>query len=351
VTGTAGAALAWSRYTRVQAAMARREVGALLLATPHLGAFASGARRVQMAGSGGSLPWVVVAAGAASPVVFTTDPDGAPSWMPRTSVLPLHWDRERQLARIGDLLAAAGGPVACDVWSPAVRALVERLGRPLVDASPVLALAAGGRTAEEIAAIGDALAAARAGLAAAAAAVRPGASPRALLAAASAAMSGAGAGFPLSEGVVSRITSDAERRLGPAETLVAGDVVTLGWGVHRAGHAGVGATTVGCGSVDLAPRRRRWLEALCALAAACRAGETTDALCAAARAAGASATGLLAHGLGVGIEPPFVALDDAERVALVPGTVLVLAPVVEGYRATRALVVGERSARWLEPAP
>src|SRR5437899_2364343 len=50
------AALARERYGRVQAAMARQNVGTLLLATPHLALFASGARRVQVAGSGGAVP-------------------------------------------------------------------------------------------------------------------------------------------------------------------------------------------------------------------------------------------------------------------------------------------------------
>ena len=33
------------------------------------------------------------------------------------------------------------------------------------------------------------------------------------------------------------------------------------------------------------------------------------------------------------------------------GSVLVLAPVVDGVRATRALVVRDGAAHWLEPAP
>ena len=55
------------------------------------------------------------------------------------------------------------------------------------------------------------------------------------------------------------------------------------------------------------------------------------------------------------IEPPPLlraalgAIQDAEP--LRPGTVLVLAPVVGGFRATRALVVTDGSPRWLEEAP
>jgi Xaa-Pro aminopeptidase len=341
-------ALAHARYARVQSAMARRKVGALLLATPHLAAFASGARRVQIAGSGGSLPWVFVAAGAPSAVVFTTDPDGAPSWMTPAAVLPLHWDRERQLARIAELLAATDGPVGCDVWSPAVRAVVDRLGRPLIDAMPVLADAMAGRSAAELDAIRGALSAARAGVVAAAAVLEPGTNAATLVAAASATMSSAASGFPVGEGHVWR-TRDLQR-LHATDTVLADDVLALEWGVWRGGHAGVAGTTAACRD-DLAPGRRRWVEVSCAMAKVCRPGSTTADIRSAAGDAGAKQLGLVAHGLGVGLEPPLVDLAGDDAVELVAGTVLVLAPVVDGYRATRALVVRDGAAHWLEPAP
>src|SRR5262245_57657157 len=89
-----------ARHGRVLAAMERHGVGALLIGTPHLGAFAAGARRVRVAGSGGTVPWVAIVAGAPAPTVFTPDPDGAPGWTPRESVEPLRWDRAAQLARL-----------------------------------------------------------------------------------------------------------------------------------------------------------------------------------------------------------------------------------------------------------
>jgi hypothetical protein len=61
--------------------------------------------------------------------------------------------------------------------------------------------------------------------------------------------------------------------------------------------------------------------------------------------------GLLAHGLGVGIEPPLVDLHEAREGVLRAGTVLVLAPVVGDVRASRALVVRDGAPHWLEAAP
>jgi Xaa-Pro aminopeptidase len=317
-----------TRYARVQAAMARHGVGALLIATPHLATFASGARRVQVAGSGGTVPWVVVLAGAPSAVVFTTDPDGVPPWMPRAAVEPLRWDRGAQHARIAALVAEVDGTVACDFFAPALRAALA--GRTLVDATPLLAEAVAPRAAVEVEAVARALVVARGALDASARAVTPGVAT-AELAARAAEHS---AGFPLAETMVRR----------------AGDLVQLEVSLYVAGHAGVAGDTVGC-DVDVSDRRRAWAEALCAVASGARDGASTGALRAAARAAGAGATGLLAHGLGVGIEPPLVDLDADDDAPLRAGTILVVAPDVGGFRATRALVVTERAPRWIEPAP
>ena len=336
------AALARERYGRVQAAMARQNVGTLLLATPHLALFASGARRVQVAGSGGTVPTVVVTAGAPAPVVFTPDPDGAPPWMPRAAIEPLRWDRERQLAHIAELVAPTPGAVASDVLAPSLRVCLERLG--------LLAEAAAPRTAGEVAAIAAALAVARTGLTAAAAAVWPGATPAHLVAAFGESMAAARSGFPLAEGLVWRASSRFTR-LAAGEPFSPGELLALEFGVYLDGHAGVAGGSVVCDRSPPSALRRRWFTALCAMARQCRAARSTADLRAAARAAGATQVGLLAHGLGVGIEPPHVDLEMDEDGPLRAGSVLVLAPVVEGFRATRALVVREGAARWLEPAP
>jgi Xaa-Pro aminopeptidase len=338
------------RYARVQAAMARHGVGVLLLASPQLGAFASGARRVQVAGSGGSVPWVGIAAGAAAPLVFTPDPDGAPAWYPPASVAPLCWDREAQLARLATLLERAPGHVACDVFSAGVRALAAAHGRSLVDGVAIVEESLAPKSAAEVDGIAVALAAARAGLRAALAAVAPGATPAALVARFAALMSEARAGFPLSEGLVWRV---GERlvRLAPAARLVAGDAVALEMGLSKGGHAGVAGDTLVVGGADDPSARRRWGEVVAGLGAVCCAGATTADLRGAARAAGAAEAGLLAYGLGVGVEPPHLRLVSDDAAPLRAGTVLVLAPVVGSVRATRALLVTDGPPRWLEGEP
>jgi hypothetical protein len=338
------ALLARERFMRVQAAMARHGVGALCLATPHLAVFASGARRVQVAGSGGSMPWVVVIAGAPSSVVFTTDPDGVPSWTPRSAIEPLRWNRDRQLERIAALVAPTTGTVACDVFSPALAGALT--GRTLVDAAPLLAEAVAPRTSAELSAIRRALGAVRAGLRAAAAAMTPDATPGVLHARFFESTSATGAGFPLAEGSIRR----DGRTIRVGEPIGTGAVV-LEFGLYLEGHAGVAGDTMPCGVGDLTEPRRAWSEALCALAKRCRAGASTLELRDEAACVGATQDGLIAHGLGVGIEAPLIDLHDDRGARLEAGTVLVLAPVVDGFRATRALLITERAPRWLEPAP
>jgi Xaa-Pro aminopeptidase len=344
------AGAARERYRRVQAAMARRDVGALLLATPHLAAFASGARRVQVAGSGGTVPWVVVCRDAPAARIFTTDPDGAPPWMPRTAVEPLRWDREEQLARIADLVRPTGGAIACDVFSAAVGRLAEAAGRRLVDAAPLLAEAAAPRSDGEVALVVRAVGAARNGLRAAMGGVAPERPVAALVSPFAAAMARAGAGFPLSEGLVWR-AGPTFVRLDAAAVVDADDVLALEFGLWVGGHAGVAGDTVGATGDRLLAKRRAWEAALAAVAERCRAGATVADVAAAAAAAGAASEGPLAHGLGVGIEPPLVGAPGDAAAPLAAGTVLVLAPVVEGFRATRALVVTEGAPRWLEASP
>ncbi len=329
--------------------MARHGIGALLVATPHLGAFASGARRVQVAGSGGTLPWVVVPAGALSATVFTPDPDGAPPWMPPTAVEPLCWDRERQLARIRAVVEPTRGMLACDVLTPELRALASALGRPLVDAVALLAEAAAPRTTGEITAIVQALTAARAAVRAATRNAHR-TTVAALAAGTAATMSGAGSGFPLAEILVWRVGPTFTRL--PSDAVVDdGDVMAFQVGLYLGGHAGVAGDTVGAGGDRLGSRRRVWSTALCAIAGSCRAGASTTAVRDTARNAGAGQVGLLAHGLGVGVEPPSIDLEAGDAAPLAAGTVLVLAPVVDGFRATRTLLVTDGAPRWLEPAP
>ena len=297
-----------------------------------------------MPGRGRVVEWVVIVAGAPSAVVFTADPDGAPSWMPRAAIEPLLWDRGRALRRLAELVAPARGAIACDTFSPLLR---DAIGRPLIDAAPLLAEAMVPKTADEVAAVKTTLRAARSALRGAVRAAGPGEPVAALIAAFAESSGGC---FPLGEGFVWRIGSPFVR-LAATDVLGAGDVVALELGLSHAAYAGVAGDTVAVGGGDLTAARRAWFAVLCAIAKRCRRGATAADLARAATAAGARREGLLAHGLGVGVEPPFIDLDGGDAEPLRPGTVLVLTPVVAGFRATRALLVTEGSPRWLEGAP
>ena len=344
--------LAAARYARLQATMVRHRVGCVLLATPHLATAASGARRVQVGGSGGTMPWVVVARGAPAATVFTTDPDGVPAWMPRTHVRPLCWDRARQMEEIAALVGETRGAIACDVSSPTIAPLLA--GRPVVDAVPLLAEAFANRSPSEVSATMRALTAARHAVRAAREVARGAARPLDLLVACVRTMSARRAGFPVGEMLCWRAVAGLAR-LAPDAALVADDVLALEWGAYVAGYAGVAGDTFAVDGAPLTELRRRWDLALGLVAKQCRAGSSAAALCAAAHDAGATQAGFLASGLGIGLEPPYVDLEVTAAEPIRAGSVLVLAPVVtldgKSFRATRALLVTDDAHRWLEEAP
>src|SRR5439155_1207426 len=163
-------------------------------------------------------------------------------------------------------------PGAESVSRPDAAALArERYGRvqaamarqnvgTLLLATPHLALFASGapRPAGEVAAIAAALAVARAGLAAAAAAVRPGATPAHLVAAFGESMAAARCGFPLAEGLVWRASSRFTR-LAPGEPFSPGELLALEFGVYLDGHAGVAGGSVVCDGSPPSTLRRRGL--------------------------------------------------------------------------------------------
>lgn len=168
--------LARERFERVQAAMAALGVDLLLLARFASAAAVSGARRVQVAGSGGLVPWVMVRAGDERPIVYTTDPDGVPPWLEGRS-RPLRWDAAKLVAEVGALAGPRCRRLAIDAFSPRLRAmLAEALpGVDWLDAEEVLRAAAFGETASERACRDHAAAIAASALERVAAALRSGA--------------------------------------------------------------------------------------------------------------------------------------------------------------------------------
>jgi Xaa-Pro aminopeptidase len=309
-------------------------VDAVLLSRLSHGFGVSGARRIQVSGSGGGSPWVVVLQGALTPHVFTPDPDGIPAWIPAAAVSPLRWDPV-ELARAVAAICrrAAHGSrrtlrIAYDVLSVG---MLERLARELPgarfeDAEPLLATVHGAKSLTEISALRAAAAKARRAAGAAGAALRPGCRLADAEAAAYEQMGRDGIGFPLAEiglwGVRPEAPAVVSRR---ADALGLGARLIVDVVLSDGGICGRAIRTFICGRDPTAEEEalgRRWGDAVDALARAlrpgCGAAELRQAIAAVvSRESGPPAVDLFAHGVGVGIEPPFVRV--AGEAACPPG--------------------------------
>lgn len=348
-----------TRFGRVVAAMERRGVDLLLLSRSANANYVSGARRVQVAGSGGFVPWAVVRAGEPAPWVYTPDLDGVPAWMNGRG-RPLLWDPARLVADIRAIGGEGRTRLAADVVSPRFLRMLEAAFPEAVwlDGDVVVAEAREVKDADELACVEHAARVARATLARVIGAVRPGARERDLAAVYLEAAIEEGAGFLAHEGSFRVSGAGAPPgRLTGERALREGDLVSLEVAVVVAGYQGESAATVAHGdpSPGIRALARRWREGLAAIVSACRAG-ADEATIRAALPRDLSGTPYLLHGIGTGVEAPVLDLrGDAAGFPLRSGMTLVLTPaifdpVAGSIRGSETVVVGSAGARSLSPA-
>jgi Xaa-Pro dipeptidase len=235
-------------------------------------------------------------------------------------------------------------------------------GADVVDGAAAMWAARILKSPAEVDRIVAAIRVAETGLAAMAAALRPGASERDLLAAYLHRIASVGAPIPPTAGVVCAtpaIGPVSLHRLARPDPIAAGQLVVLDPGAFHLGYeGGVGRTWVAGGEVTapmraLADRGRR---ALAALVAACRPGATGADLVAAWTATGEPPPPVpLAHGVGLGMEPPIVTADAGSAAVLAAGMVLavtswVAEPGVGGFLEREVVLVGAEGAGLLTSA-
>ena len=308
-------ALCRARYQRVRAAMAGHRVDVLLLARQANAHYASGARRVQIAGSGGGVPWVIVRAGGDTPTVFTTDPDGLPQWIADAG-RPLCWNP----ARIVDEISALGvRRIAYDVASPRFLALLEAAIPDVQwqDGEALMTEATAVKLPEEIARIEAALGAAERSAEAALQEFRASADENRVRAAAMSAAIDAGADF-LAREVGCRIDTERNR-------------IEVEVGVVRDGYHGECVAT-GFADREPAAARDAWNQVSERVLATCWPGATAKDL---RDAAG----DVVVRSIGTGVEQP--------KWPLRPGMVLVITVAAAIIRATVTVAVAESRTRSL----
>lgn len=323
------------RRRRLFAAMDDHELDVLVLGRPAEVAFATGARQLWTAGTRPFGPaCVAVRATGRTHLLSTWDHDVPPE-VGHDDLFGLSWNP----AHVASSLAAIPGlrdasRVGTTSSSPGFDRLVAAVapGAEAVDGSAAVWAARLPKSPAEVARIAAASRLAGEALAVLGAALRPGLTERDLVAVYLEAIAARGAPTPPTEGIACATPARgpvALRRVATGAPVEAGQLVVLDPGAfHRGYEGGIGRTRV-AGPAPAGRERSfealdaRCRDALAAAVAACRPGATGADLLAAWEGTGEPLpTAPVAHGVGLGVEPPIVGPGVGAASVLAPDTVL-----------------------------
>jgi Xaa-Pro dipeptidase len=320
------------RRTKVFSGMETHDLDALMLGGVGNVKYVSGARQLGRSGVLPFAPVAVVVRETGRVHLLSTWDEGVPPEIGRDDLYRMSWNPANlaaDLAKIPGLHEARR--VGTDGLTPMFTGLISQLVTPaqLVDAAPVIAHARRTKMPDEITCLGVASALAEAALSAMEAALAPGITERDLLGIYDERIASLGAPMPPSESVCFATPSSGPvgfRHLATDRPIEDGELVVLAPGALYAGYeAGLARTRVaGRGgpraTADLMSRCARGMDALIA---ACRPGNTGADLYRAWREAGNPESVVpLAHGLGLGAEPPLIGLGRGSDAVIDEGMVL-----------------------------
>lgn len=321
------------RRRRLFDAMAGHDLDVLVLGRPAEVAFATGARQLWTAGSRPFGPACVAVRATGHTHLLSVSDYDVPGEVGHDDLFGLSWDPANLAASLAAIPAmAAARRIGTTSSSPGFPRLLAAIapGAEVVDGAAALGAARAPKSAAEVARIVAATEIAASGLTAMIDALVPGVSERDLLAAHLERISSLGAPTPPTEGVACATPTTgpvALRRLATGAPIEAGQLVVLDAGALHLGYeGGVGRTWV-CPGVDVSAAQQavaaRCRAALDAVIAACRVGATGTDLCAAWTGTGEMLPPApLAHGVGLGAEPPVIGAGIGGASVLAAGTVL-----------------------------
>jgi len=300
------------RRAKVFSGMETHDLDALMLGGVGNVRYVSGARQLGRSGVLPFAPVAVVVRESRRVHLLSTWDEGVPPEIGRDDLYRMSWNPANLAADLASIPGLAEAQrVGTDGLTPMFAALIPQLvtKADLVDAGPVMTGARRIKTPDEIVCLEVAAAIAEAALSAMEDALTPGITERELLGIYHERIATLGAPMPPSEAV---------------SWGAPGQLLALAPGALYAGYeAGLGRTrVVGAGPMhaELASRCARGMDAL---VAACRPGNTGADLYRAWEDAGNEDPGLpLAHGLGLGAEPPLIGLGRGRDAALEEGMVL-----------------------------
>jgi len=359
------------RQGRLLAEMDRRGIDVLLLGREANARYAAGARRLWTAGTRPFGPGCVVVGATGDVHLLSLTDEGIPPELPFEHLFALSWNPATIVSRLAAIPGVSTARViGVDGMSPLLEALLRAAlpATELVPADAAMSAVRRIKTPEEVACIRTAVAIAEASMAAVAAAIRAGVGERELagvfaeraasLGVTTPAMQGTfcvtprgrtGAGDGNSDGGL------ALRQLCDDRAIRRGDLVACSSGVLYAGYEGSLARTYPCGRPRSTQKKayRWWRTALERVLAEIRPGRTGADLGAAYASCGDAVSQPpvveIAHGVGLGSEPPLVGILGAEadaRVRLEAGMVLgvqICARVERagGYLGKEVVLVGD----------
>lgn len=248
--------------------------------------------------------------------------DGIPAEIPTERLSALTWNPRNSVAAIERVRGLAGAArIGVDGMSPFLAEVLAGLAprAEIVDGERLMRAVRAVKLPGELDCIRGALAIAEGSLAAVASELRPGATESGLAALAAQELARFGTPLPALEASFCATPREGAgspaplRRRASERPLAAGDLVACSVGVLYAGYEGVATRSLPCLGPTGRPSREqrslhaRWRTAQQALVARCRPGATAAELRKAWLDTGEPLPPvLLAHGVGMGVEPPIV---------------------------------------------
>ena len=327
-------ALRTGRRERALAQMDAHGLDILVLGRQANIRYVTGAPQLWIAGTRPFGPMCVVVRASGDIYLNSTDDEGVPEEIGHDHLYGLAWNPMTLI----DVLKKIDGAdtarrVGTDAITPTFAALLPEAfpNAELVDAEPAMRAARRIKTPDEIAAMDTALRVAEHGLAAALAEFTPGVSERTLAGAMMEAMAAGGVSTPATQDAAWVTSKDRPWRRAGSDQVRVGDLVAFAAGALANGYvAEVGRTWPAGDNVDDQTRKLfgRSNTLYDNMLAACRPGAPTSDLLAAYEAAGEPMPPMpIAHGLGLGFDPPVVSetlLAAGERDRLDAGMVLAI---------------------------
>lgn len=296
--------------------------------------YVTGAPQLWIAGTRPFGPMCVMMRGSGEIYLNSTDDEGVPPEIGRDHLYGLAWNPMTLI----DVLKKIDGAetarrVGTDAITPTFAALLPEAfpNAEIVDAEPAMRAARRVKTPDEIGAMGTALRVAERGLAAALAEFAPGVAERTLAGAMMEAMAAGGVSTPATQDAAWVTSKEHPWRRAGSREVRPGDLVAFAAGALANGYvAEVGRSWPAGDAVDPATRELfgRSDTLYHNMLAACRPGAPTSDLVAAYQAAGERIPPMpIAHGLGLGFDPPVVSqtlLAAGEHDRLEAGMVLAI---------------------------